>query len=587
MADSAQTTGVGGLPVNPNPYGASQENLESYNQALKDSATALEQRYANPNWFNVAAGFFKPQLGGFAASLGSASEAMGDWLEKQRANQLPLSQMRAQLAANQITMGQNQAAANKIADYRKGHPGEPVPADVVADALSMSPTSPAAQAEKARIELSQHQQELSNASQQAQLTALNGLLNSGGISKDQYNAEVAAIRSRMNPVSNLPTPSAATAAPSTAGHISPENIGAVESHNTPGAVGPNVPGQGTAKSSMQVMDATATNPGFGVKPAVLTGDPAHDEAERKRVGIDYFNALKGKYGNDTYAAAAYNWGPEKTDKWIQDGADPDKLPANVRDYVGKAYLHNAKGALPAAQPAATTFETSGASGPQAQELAKNQLADINASWKPKVEKIISNDPEVTEKRASDFLRGGTLLQDKNVQDATGQLFKDKGFVAAMQASIAKGLEANVSTPGGGFNTSIAAPIETYLTTKNVDPATRQKLVELNRIIVNDAINDIREGTQALGGGHTSSTEFQSLMNRMATTSDPYKLINQYFATRAVENDKNAKLFDAWVNYSKQPNFALQPHSNFFTSFDYKKTIKEYGDKYRKAQSVAD
>lgn len=55
-----------------NPAGLTPENLAKYQEALQASMNALQARYENPNWFNVAAGFLKPQLGGFAASLGSA-----------------------------------------------------------------------------------------------------------------------------------------------------------------------------------------------------------------------------------------------------------------------------------------------------------------------------------------------------------------------------------------------------------------------------------------------------------------------------------------------------------------------------------
>jgi hypothetical protein len=104
---------------------------------------------------------------------------------------------------------------------------------------------------------------------------------------------------------------------------------------------------------MQVMDATGTDPGFGVKPAQLTGDPVHDEAERTRVGTDYFNVLKTKYGNDTLASIAYNMGPGATDKWLAAGADVSKLPAETKDYVAKAHIANAtSGTAKPAAPAA-------------------------------------------------------------------------------------------------------------------------------------------------------------------------------------------------------------------------------------------
>ena len=73
-------------------------------QANEDFADALEKRYAQPNWFKVSAGFLKPQLGGFGASLGSAAEALGESVEQQRAVQPTIAQIRAQNAVGSETM---------------------------------------------------------------------------------------------------------------------------------------------------------------------------------------------------------------------------------------------------------------------------------------------------------------------------------------------------------------------------------------------------------------------------------------------------------------------------------------------------
>ena len=78
-------------------FGRTLEQEKNTLDAADAAAEALAQRYANPNWFNVAAGFLKPQLGGFMASLGSASQAMGENLEKQRANEIPVYVARAQV----------------------------------------------------------------------------------------------------------------------------------------------------------------------------------------------------------------------------------------------------------------------------------------------------------------------------------------------------------------------------------------------------------------------------------------------------------------------------------------------------------
>jgi hypothetical protein len=72
----------------------------------------LEKRYQQPNYFKVAAGFAKPQLGGFLASLGSASQALGDWQEQARAIAPTIAQMRAETAMGQIALQQGLKAAN-------------------------------------------------------------------------------------------------------------------------------------------------------------------------------------------------------------------------------------------------------------------------------------------------------------------------------------------------------------------------------------------------------------------------------------------------------------------------------------------
>ena len=70
---------------------------------------------------------------------------------------------------------------------------------------------------------------------------------------------------------------------------------------------------GTAKGEMQVMDATARDPGYGIRPA-RAGDPD----DLARVGREYFEKMLNKYGDTKLAAIAYNWGPGNTDKWLME-----------------------------------------------------------------------------------------------------------------------------------------------------------------------------------------------------------------------------------------------------------------------------
>jgi len=83
-----------------------------------------------------------------------------------------------------------------------------------------------------------------------------------------------------------------------------------------------------AKYAMQVMPATARDPGFGIKPA-----QSDSPDEYNRVGRELYSKLLDKYGDPKLAAIAYNMGPGKTDKWLSSGADMAALPSESRQYA--------------------------------------------------------------------------------------------------------------------------------------------------------------------------------------------------------------------------------------------------------------
>ena len=144
MGETKVTAALASDPSKINPTGAQQEDLSEYQQSLQDQIKALEQRYAQPNWYKVAAGFLKPQLGGFAASLGSAAEAAGENLELQRAAALPIAQMRSQLAQSKILTGQNKTQSDEFEAWRST--GKPMDAATYSRIVSLNPESPVAKA---------------------------------------------------------------------------------------------------------------------------------------------------------------------------------------------------------------------------------------------------------------------------------------------------------------------------------------------------------------------------------------------------------------------------------------------------------
>ena len=229
-----------------NFYGQDDSSQQKLLDALESSQKALEQRYENPNWFNVAAGFLKPQLGGFSASLGSANQAMGENLEKQRANELTVAQQRAQIGLMKNQMGQKQSA-NALVAAHKG----PVTEDLLREVVARTgANSDIAQSVKAQLEgeranqgiLAQQQTLRQGQSGQA-LQLAQQQFSSGAISREVYQKRLADIEASYSPTQPV-TSTRPIGAPGTTekveGAPSVENIGA--------AVGP--PGAYTNASAL-------------------------------------------------------------------------------------------------------------------------------------------------------------------------------------------------------------------------------------------------------------------------------------------------------------------------------------------------
>ena len=97
-----------------NLVGLNEEDIQKYRDAQQGFIKSLEDRYQQPNLFKIAAGFAKPQLGGFVASLGSAMDEYGNQVEKQRDIQLPLYKAKSELAAYEMGLKQKGKAAKNI-----------------------------------------------------------------------------------------------------------------------------------------------------------------------------------------------------------------------------------------------------------------------------------------------------------------------------------------------------------------------------------------------------------------------------------------------------------------------------------------
>ncbi len=106
-----------------------------------------------------------------------------------------------------------------------------------------------------------------------------------------------------------------------------------ESGNRDYANGRPVTSPAGARFAMQVMPATARDPGFGLRPA----DP-NNPADMNRLGREYRAEMQRRYGGDHAKMwGAYNAGPGRVDELIQrHGGDWLRhAPRETQDYVAR------------------------------------------------------------------------------------------------------------------------------------------------------------------------------------------------------------------------------------------------------------
>lgn len=166
----------------------------------------------------------------------------------------------------------------------------------------------------------------------------------------------------------------------------------VESRGNQNAVSPK-----GARGVMQLMPGTMRDPGFGVTPP-----RDNSEAENRRVGQEYLDAMHGRYGDQKLALMAYNWGPGSVDKWLKNGQNPNAVPKETRDYVSKIMGPNAMAIAPnSATAPALLIQPQQPRDPVAPILAQNPNAPAQIQSRPVLTQAMVDEAMVPQMKAAE------------------------------------------------------------------------------------------------------------------------------------------------------------------------------------------
>ena len=104
------TQAIGALPAAPAGIGTDPEASQEYSDALSKVLSSLENRNQT-NWFSVAGQLLDPgRTGNFGEALGRASSELGRQQEKYQEQEPNVAMMRAQIAGQKYTLGNDAKA---------------------------------------------------------------------------------------------------------------------------------------------------------------------------------------------------------------------------------------------------------------------------------------------------------------------------------------------------------------------------------------------------------------------------------------------------------------------------------------------
>jgi len=90
-----------------------------------------------------------------------------------------------------------------------------------------------------------------------------------------------------------------------------------------------------AVGEMQVMPATMSNPGMGIRPVALDKDGKPIPDDIARVGRDLLGALTARYDHPALVMAAYNAGQGRVDQWLKQYGDPRAGQISTEEWAAK------------------------------------------------------------------------------------------------------------------------------------------------------------------------------------------------------------------------------------------------------------
>lgn len=502
-------------PAAPFMIGGDDRAKSEYFDAIQKTLAALEARtQQGPNLFQVGAAFLDPgRTGNFGEALGRASGVVGQYQEKQREAELPIAQMRAQLAGQKYEV-ENQGKALQL----------------LSATLGVAP---------AQVE---------------------GVLSSGNVTPD-----VAAKLAKIYPVVAQLSPKVGEIVKGTftmqneMGKLSLDRekfVAEQDQRKVTNAVKDRELGMTEADLIAKYgNDVVAIMPGgqrfAGSKPAAPVGAPAPAAAIPGAPA-----AMPGA------APGAIPGAPVPP---------PVVMPLVAQQQAGQPPTPavTAQPQMPAPGQVPKPNDLGGLPLQSQAEIQKQRVQEADKGFNLKRDEILSYTPQLLESSNTN------LKQLNDIATRRPQIFaimQEKGLLSGLLTAAQEGAQAQAGT----YTARLGLPVKDFLQRVRLEPEDQQAVRDVSRILGAEFLANVKANKGLLGVNPTDN-DARLLQAPMASIDDSSKAVQLWARQQLLLNKQREALYGAYDGYTSKVGTAASPRQFFSPGSVYEKINKEYAE----------
>ena len=507
---------TGALPsTTPFLIGGDDKAKSEYFDAIQKTLAALEARtQQGPNPFQVAAALLDPgRTGHFSEAAGKASGVIGQYQEKQREAELPIAQMRAQLAGQKYEVENQGKALQLLASTLGVAPAQ------VEGVLSSGNVTPDVAAKLAKIY-----------PMVAQLSPKVGEIVKGTFTMQNEMGKLQLDRDRFKQEQDQRLITNA---------LEDRKLGMTEADLI-------------AKYGDAVVAIMPGGQRFaGSKPAAPVVQPP--------------------------APAAAMPGAPSAMPGAAPGAVPGASvpPPVVMPLVAQQQAAPAAPAVTAQPPMPTPGQAPRANDLQGMplqsraEIEKQRVQEADKSFNLKRDEILNYTPQLLESSNTNLKQLNEIATNKPQIFA---IMQQQGLLAGLMTAAQEGIQAQA----GAYQVRIGLPVKDFLEKVKLSPADQQSVRDVSRILGSEFLSNVKANKGLLGMNPTDN-DARLLQAPMANIEDSSKAVQLWARQQLLLNKQREALYGAYDGYASKVGPAASPRQFFSPGSVYEKINKDYAE----------